>query len=40
MNISEELEYFFDHHQCHAMYAYFLDINRKKIVLFVTADGG
>ena len=33
VNISEDKIFFFDHHECHAIYAYFLDINRKKIVL-------
>ena len=40
MNISEDRIFFFDHHQCHAMYAYFLDVNRKKNCIIVTADGG
>ena len=40
ININEDKIFFFDHHECHSMYAYFLDENRKSNCIIVTIDGG
>ena len=40
LRTNKDKVFFFDHHQCHAMYAYFLDLNRKNNCIIVTADGG